>query len=281
MRAKELKVLGYRVTVVSESVRRWIGFLGDLAPDAVVLDLDRLPSHGREVGLHLRASKTARYLPLVYLGGLAEKTERVRRELPDAKYADWSEAGAAIEEAVTSPPDRSARPAQRAGTSKDSDLAKRLGIRAGMRVVTWGDTDFLLELLGEMPDTVAVSNRLAGTKADGAVLWLCVARTAAELEEALDRLTLEPGSRAGASESAAVKTAGWIIHPKQGSRLHTDFNQNDVRASGLARGWVDSKVCSVDADWSALRFTKRKVEAGVRPIRPMMGAGRKKRSVDA
>jgi hypothetical protein len=37
--------------------------------------------------------------------------------------------------------------------------------------------------------------------------------------------------------------------PRQSSRLRSDFNQHDVRAVGLAPGFVDYKVCAVDEDW--------------------------------
>lgn len=49
----------------------------------------------------------------------------------------------------------------------------------------------------------------------------------------------------------------WIIHPKQTSPLAADFNQDDVRKTGLAQGFVDYKVCAVDKDWSALKFARR------------------------
>ena len=50
----------------------------------------------------------------------------------------------------------------------------------------------------------------------------------------------------------------WIVHPKQSGRYRVDFNQNDVRAAGLAVGLVDYKVCAVDADWSGLKFARKK-----------------------
>jgi hypothetical protein len=50
----------------------------------------------------------------------------------------------------------------------------------------------------------------------------------------------------------------WIIHPKQAGRYRVDFNQNDVRAAGLAAGLVDYKVCAVDEDWSGLKFARKK-----------------------
>ena len=47
------------------------------------------------------------------------------------------------------------------------------------------------------------------------------------------------------------------IH-RETSRLAADVSQNEVRRAGLEAGLVDYKVCAVDEDWSALRFTKRK-----------------------
>ena len=39
-------------------------------PAAVVIDLDKLPSHGREVAVYLRQGKATRRIPLVFRQGL-------------------------------------------------------------------------------------------------------------------------------------------------------------------------------------------------------------------
>jgi hypothetical protein len=49
----------------------------------------------------------------------------------------------------------------------------------------------------------------------------------------------------------------WLVHPKRTGKYHADFNQNDVRDQALAVGLVDYKVCSVDSDWSGLKFAWR------------------------
>ena len=41
--------------------------------DAFVIDLDRLPSQGRDVGVTLRRAKSSRYVALVFAGGAPEK----------------------------------------------------------------------------------------------------------------------------------------------------------------------------------------------------------------
>jgi len=48
------------------------------------------------------------------------------------------------------------------------------------------------------------------------------------------------------------------VWPKKASPLAADLSQSDVRRLGLAAGLVDYKVCAVDADWSGLKFARRK-----------------------
>ncbi len=66
----------------SDSLR---GLIKDV-PDAFVIDLTRLPSHGRDVGLYVRERKTSRKVPLVFVGGAPDKVQRTREQLPDAAY---------------------------------------------------------------------------------------------------------------------------------------------------------------------------------------------------
>ena len=241
--AAELGKQGLRVSVVGQGMSGWVGYLRDLAADVVVIDLDRLPSHGREVGILLRGSKSTRHLPLVYLGGVAEKVERLRADLPDATYAKWSEAPKAIRAAIATPVETPVRPVPMMERYRDADLGRRLGVVPGVEVITWGDPDFLVELLGDLPEGVEVREsrsirRALKTNGTQAVpqlqLWLCVVRAAVEIEAAFGALTA----------SERPKVSGWIIHPKKTSRYKTDFNQNDVRDVGLTYGWVDSKVCA-------------------------------------
>src|SRR5262249_56395877 len=61
-----------------------IGQLRALDPAAVLIDLDRLPSHGREVAVAMRQSKALRRVPIVFAGGPEGKDVRIRPALPDA-----------------------------------------------------------------------------------------------------------------------------------------------------------------------------------------------------
>ena len=49
-------------------------------PDAVVVDLSRIPSQGRDTGVGLRIHKATRYVPLVFVGGAPEKVEIPERQ---------------------------------------------------------------------------------------------------------------------------------------------------------------------------------------------------------
>jgi hypothetical protein len=42
--------------------------------------------------------------------------------------------------------------------------------------------------------------------------------------------------------------------------IKTNLTQQIVRQAGLAVGLVDYKICAIDATWSGLLFTRRKVK---------------------
>ena len=45
-------------------------------PDAVIIDLSRIPSQGRDVGLGIRKYKDTRHVPLIFVEGDPEKVKR-------------------------------------------------------------------------------------------------------------------------------------------------------------------------------------------------------------
>src|SRR5579859_4401529 len=64
-------------------------------PDVVVIDLSRMPSHGREVGRAMRRLKYSRHIPIVYAGGDPEKVEAIRSLLPDVTFTTLKRVAAA------------------------------------------------------------------------------------------------------------------------------------------------------------------------------------------
>lgn len=55
-----------------------------------------------------------------------------------------------------------------------------------------------------------------------------------------------------------IEKSLWVSWPKKDSKLRTDLGENDIRAALLPLGWVDTKVASIDDDWSGLKFLRRK-----------------------
>jgi hypothetical protein len=197
------------------------------------------------VAVALRCSKATRHIPIVFAGGLEEKVERIRHELPDACFTDWIGAARTLKKALRNPPASPVQPVPHMQRYAGSSLVKKLGFKPKMKAVLLGAPDDFEEKLGELPDGVEVQNKL--TKLTEMAIWFV--RSRRELETETDYIS------ARLPEGASL----WIVHPKQTSRFRVDFNQNDVRAAGLAAGLVDYKVCAVDADWSGLKFARRKL----------------------
>jgi DNA-binding response OmpR family regulator len=78
--AERLRRAGYDVSHFGAD-RGAAGYraLRDDPPDAFVIDLSRMPSHGRAVGVFLRQQKGTRHVPIVFAGGSRARAVAGRR----------------------------------------------------------------------------------------------------------------------------------------------------------------------------------------------------------
>lgn len=249
-RALSLKSAGLEVDASPFNPAGMMTRLRENPPSLFLIDLDRLPSHGREVGVALRNSKALRQIPIVYAGGAEEKVERIRQELPDATFTDWSKATAAVKRTLRKAPTVVVTPLPHMQRFAGSPLAKKLDLKKGAKAALIGAEEGFTELLGD--HQAELQSKI--DKETTLMLWFV--RSKRELHESFEIA----GARMLPGRSL------WIIYPKTAGRYKVDFNQNDVRLRGLAVGLVDYKICAVDNDWSGMKFAQRKggVAAGGR-----------------
>jgi CheY-like chemotaxis protein len=243
-RAKRLRSAGHDVEILSAGSGEALRKFRESPPQIFVIDLSRLPSQGRAVGVFLRQQKATRHVPLVFVGGEAEKVEIVRKLLPDAVYSEWSRIRADLKRALAAPRTKPAVPGTMDGYSGTA-LVKKLGIRAGSVMLVSAPADFERNLV-DLPKGVRLSRGLRGT----ANTILLFSRSRAELAKRFP----------SAARSLAEGGKLWLIWPKKTSRLAGDLAEAEVRAFGLARQFVDYKICAVDQDWSGLLFARRKAD---------------------
>ena len=241
-RAARLEDAGFRVEFTASSGAGGYRALRDDPPDAVVIDLGRLPSPSRSIARSIRESKATRGIPIVFVGGAAEKVEAARKFLPDAVYAGWDGVARSVREAIASPPEAPVVPSTGPDGYSGTPLPKKLGIRAGAVVLLLDAPEGLEATLGKLPEGASLRRR-AGRSCDLA-LWFV--RSRKELEGRFER-----------TAKAAGEAGIWIAWPKKTSGVATDLTEDVVRERGLARGLVDIKVCAIDATWSGLRFARR------------------------
>ncbi len=250
-RAARLRAAGYVVSHKPPTD----GFLRELrgsVPAAVVIDLGRLPSHGRDIALAIRQSKSTRHLPLVFVDGDPAKVARVKELLPDAVYTTWSRIRGSLKRAIDRPPVEPVVPASSLAGYSGTPLPRKLGIKAGSVVILVNAPQDFERTLGTLPDDVALRRQARG-RCD-LVIWFSKSRR--DLERRVDRL----GTLAG-------KGGLWIAWPKKASGISSDLTQADVRRAGLAAGLVDYKICAIDETWSGLKFTRRGGARGARKVR--------------
>lgn len=203
-------------------------------PDAVVIDLDRLPSHGRAIATLLRTTRSTQMIPLVFCGGESDKIIRIRMDFPDAVFGPWPRVAALIRAALRRKGNAPVVPAKYMDQFRGAPLGKKLGLIEGGTAVVGAPESFDTRIGIPVESRVTMKTRLA--------IWFI--RSRAELEREFEFIALHPPL--------------WIAFPKQTSRLRSDFTQHDVRRLASEAGLVDNKVCAIDEDWSAIRFARRK-----------------------
>lgn len=242
-RASRLRRAGWGVTIHWETTAViQLRAVRDTPPDVVVIDLERLPSHGEAVGVWFRQQKATRYVPLVFVNGDSAKVARVRKRLPDANYTTWSHIRSTLRRATTRPPRQPVVPDTMSAYAGRT-LVQKLGIKPNVHVALLGAPQDFENTLGALPEGVELLRETRRT----ASLMLLFVSSQASLERRL------PGAIRRIEEGGSL----WIAWPKKASQVHTDLSESIVRRTGLNAGLVDFKICAIDATWSGLRFARR------------------------
>lgn len=210
------------------------------SPDAVVIDLTRLPSHGRDIAVNLRVTKDTRHIPMLFVEGNTAKVEKIQELLPDAVYSTWKAIKQDLEVLMENPPENPVVPKDVfAGYSK-SPLYKKLGISENATVALMDAPEGFVETFQELPPGVEFTEN-PEQRAD-VILWFNRSRD--DLKTGLP--TCKPLAKSGKL---------WILWPKKSSGVKSDLSQSVVRETGVSTGMTDYKICSVDKTWSGLCFT--------------------------
>ena len=123
-------------------------------------------------------------------------------------------------------------------------LARKLGIKPGHRVQVHGAPDDYARLLAPLPESVVFARR-AGADVDVAHVF------ATAREDLAKRL-------ASLRKALRADAALWVSWPKRASKVATTITEDTIRELALPLGYVDIKVCAVDAVWSGLKLVVRK-----------------------
>jgi hypothetical protein len=246
-RAEQLEAMGFEVAFEPLDPGGVLQRVKTELPQVLVIDLDRSPAAGRDVGVAVRVKASTRSVALVFAGGETEKVERVRKVLPDAGFGPWEEIGQEVERAMANPPADPVVPDSALAGYSGTPLPKKLGIKPWGRVLLVGAPPDFENTLGALPDGARLLKRF-GPSVD-LILWFVSSDR--ELRRGI------------ATWSGRTPKGGiWIVWPKKSSGVTTDLQQTIVRKAGLDAGLVDYKIAAIDQTWSGLKFAVRPMECG-------------------
>jgi len=236
-----LRQAGYTVDYPGDKANGSFRTLREKPAFAVVIDLSRLPSHGRYVAAEIRAAKSIRHIPIVFVDGDPEKVDRIRQEIPDAVYTSRARLAAALKRVkpLTDP----VVPARMMHRT-DRTAAEKLGIKAGSRVAVIDPPVDYVRVLGRLPKDASLEEE--PEEPQPLTLWFV--RDPDVYLDGLARI-----------RKLALVSRIWILYPKQQTGKSTSgLTQTLIRESAIAVGLVDYKICSVNEVWTGLLFTRKR-----------------------
>ncbi len=98
-KARTLKELGHTAEILCDSEKPNLGRIRKSPPDLFLIDLNRLPSHGREIAGYFRRAKSTRQVPVLFVDGDADRVSRARQLIPDADFGKWEKIESALKKA--------------------------------------------------------------------------------------------------------------------------------------------------------------------------------------
>ncbi len=245
-KAQILQSAGYTVCYEQLTLQK-LKELKSNPPDAIVIDLTRLPMQGRDIAITIRHNKATRNVPLIFVEGESQKLVHVKTQFPDATYTDYDQIQSTLKRTLAHAPKVAVVPTSIFEQYKDAPLAKKLGIKPNTTISLINPPPDFIETLGKLPDDTTITKN-ANEKAD-IVIWFT--KTWNDLETNISNIVT----------SLTLTAKLWIAWPKKQSEdIVTNLTQVTVRKMGLAHGLVDYKICAVNKTWSALLFTKRKTK---------------------
>jgi hypothetical protein len=212
-------------------------------PDALVIDLTCLPSHGRDTALALRQTKYARHIPLVFFEGEPGKVDAIQRLLPDAVFVSRKQLCSRLKAACAKPVANPVIPPGVMVSYASRTVAQKFGIREGWNVAVIDAPRGYAAALGELPaDVELVEDPDSGREVHPVTLWFV--RDPRGYREGLRRM-----------QKIADRTKLWVVWRKGSTNGLTQYV---VREAAIEAGLVDYKICAVNEQWSAMAFARRK-----------------------
>jgi hypothetical protein len=204
-------------------------------PDILVISLDRLPSHGRDIGWHFHQQKATRQVPLVFAGGDPLKVAKIRELLPEAVYTNWDDAAAAVREAL-SKPKVDPIPKRKREVLSEAPLHAKIGLQEGMSIALIGAPAPLEELLPDLPAGIAVQEYPSAEKT-AMTLWFVLSNE--EFAEELPML----------AKALGKKPRLWVFYRKGRGMAWTGLLELAGR-----HGLAQFKVMRLNETWSGVAF---------------------------
>ncbi len=130
------------------------------------------------------------------------------------------------------------------GNSTPTPLYKKLGIISDSEILVLNQPKNYIQFFLDFPSKVVINETVNGNQFEFIHLFVSSVN---ELENFYNI----------AKESLKKNGVLWISWPKKSSKIKTELDKFKILKYGLGNGLVDTKVASIDENWSGHKFVYR------------------------
>ncbi len=234
----------YQVTTLFFKGPESLNFITGERPSAIIFNLAKRPSTCRDLAIYIRKRKNLRMIPFLFIDGEEEKTEKIRDLFPEDYFCGKDDLNSIIIKILAEPGRLFPQPESLFSGYSGKSALEKLDIRKNENICLIDVDESFYSLFEENVENYNIGSRITR-------------ETKLTLIYLKEENNVAPFLRYYL-ENSRDDSSLWLCWPKKKGKIKTNLTQKFIRDTALGFGLVDYKICSINNNWSGMKFTRKK-----------------------
>ncbi len=234
----------YQVSTLFFKGPESLNFIIEEHPSAIIFNLAKRPSTCRDLAIYIRKRKNLRMIPFLFVEGEEEKIKKIKSLFPEDYFCGKDDLNSIIIKILAEPARLFPQPESLFSGYSGRSALEKLDIRRNENICLINVDESFYSIFEENVESYNFGSRITR-------------ETKLTLIYLQEEKNVAPFLRYFLDNSRDDSSL-WLCWPKKKDKIKTTLSQKFIRDTALGFGLVDYKICSIDNNWSAMKFTRKK-----------------------